>query len=92
MSRYIQINTIVFNDPVRGAVNIKDRRPIPVEDVAFSEAIKRGAYLDEVATRNSVFGVGGETQVYRLFDSNTREIIAAGFTLDNLQRLKVPKG
>jgi hypothetical protein len=92
MSRYVQIDTIAFNDPVRGSVNIKDTRPIPVEDVAFSEAIKKDTMLDEVAVRNGVFGVGGETQVYRLFDQNMRKIVAAGFSLENLQSLKVPKG
>lgn len=92
MSRYIAVDTIVFVDPYRGSVNIKDRRDIPSEDVAFSIDIKNGDMIDEIATRPQVFGTGGETQVYRLFDANMREIVAAGFSLENIQRLKVPRG
>lgn len=92
MSRYLDIDTVVFDDPVRGEVEIKDRRPIPEEEIAFEINLKKGDMLDEIATRNSIFGVGGETQVYRLFDANTREIVAANFSFDNIQKLKIPKG
>lgn len=92
MSRYLEIDTIVFNDPVRGPVQIKDRRPIPEEPIAFEIDLKNRDMLDEIATRNYVFGKGGETQVYRLFDANVREIVDANFSLDNMKRLKIPRG
>lgn len=92
MSRYLSIDTVVFDDPLRGEVEIKDRRPIPSEEIAFEIDIKQGDLLDEIATRPSVFGSGGETQIYRIFDANTREIFAAGLNLDNIKRLKIPRG
>ena len=92
MSRYLDVDTVVFDDPVRGSVQIKDIRPIPEEETGFDIELKNGDLLDEIATRKSVFGMGGETQVYRLFDLNVREIIDAGFNLDNMQRLKIPRG
>ena len=92
MSRYLPIDTIVFDDPLRGEVEIKDRRDIPTEEIAFEIDLKRGDLLDEISTRRTVFGPGGETQVYRIFDANTREIFAAGLSLDNIKRLKIPRG
>lgn len=92
MSRYLPIDTVVFEDPLRGEVEIKDRRSIPSEEIAFEVDLKQGDLLDEIATRRTVYGSGGETQVFRIFDANTREIFAAGLNLDNIKRLKIPRG
>lgn len=89
--RYFLCDDVVFTDHARGAVVIKDRRNIPVEEVRFEIDKKSGELLDETACRPDVFGDNAEMQTYRLFDLNIEQITQNNFDLTKIRKLKIPK-
>ena len=88
--RYFNIDTISFTDANGRTVPIKDTRPISDDQINFEIPIVKGTLLDEVASREEVFGTGSEDQSFRIFDANIAAIFDAQFNLDNVRRLKIP--
>lgn len=88
--RYFDINTISFNDTNGRTVPIKDVRPIPTEVINFVIVVREGDLLDEIASRDLIFGPGFEDQSFRIFDANAAEIFDANFDLSQVRSLKIP--
>ena len=90
MSRYISIDTVSFNDKDGNLFPIKDVRPIPTEPVGITLPLIAGTMVDEVASRDSVYGEFGEGESFRIFDLNVVELTENNFNLSALKALKVP--
>ena len=88
--RYNNIDTIVFEAINGKSYSVKDMREIPVETIKKSIDYTAINTLDEVATRNEVFGEYAEDQTYRIFEANVVEIFDARFDMTKIKRLKIP--
>lgn len=90
MSRYISIDTVSFNDKDENLFPIKDVRPIPSEPVGKTIPIIAGTMMDEIASRDDVYGEFGEGESFRIFDLNVIELTENKFIISELKALKVP--
>jgi len=90
MARFLRVDDIEFTDQNGKTMIIKDWRVISQVATAFQIDIKEGDLLDEVASREEVFGTFGENRSYQLFDQNAVEIVENGFDLSKLKKLRVP--
>lgn len=89
MPRYNNIDTIVFTDVNGIQYSVKDRRPISSQVFAFEIPLKSENYLDEIASRQSIYGRNGEQQAWKLFDLNIVKLTEARFDLSKLKRIKI---
>ena len=88
--RYFNIPTVSFNDANGRTVPVKDVRPIGQEVVDFGITTKEGDLLDEIASREEIFGPGSEDESFRLFDANIVELYEARFDVSKVRRLSIP--
>lgn len=88
--RYFNIDTVSFTNKQGITAPIKEKRPIPKEEISSVISIYENAELDEIATRSEVYGEDSEDQSYRIFDANIIEIVENGYDLSKIRKLKVP--
>lgn len=88
--RYIGISNIVFEYENNRFVEIKDIYDIPEYEISVDTAITKNSMLDEIASRDNVYGEEAEYLSYKLFEANIVQIVDYNFTLDGLSRLKIP--
>ncbi len=90
MSRYINVDTITFTNIDGNSYPVKDTREISVQTINQEIDVDKGDLLDEIASRNEVFGANGEIQTWRLFDANIVTLTENNFQIENIKKLKVP--
>jgi hypothetical protein len=90
MSRYINVDTITFTNFDGNSYPVKDTREISVQTINQEIDVDKGDLLDEIASRNEVFGANGEIQTWRLFDANIVTLTESNFQIENIKKLKVP--
>lgn len=90
MSRYINIPTVIFTDKDGKSYPIKDIRPIPKEETAFTIDLKEGDDIDDIATRPNVYGDGAEGMAYRIWDANIVQMYEADFDTAKMKTLRIP--
>ena len=90
MARYLNVDTLSFTNYHGNTFPVKDIREIPSENIAFEIDVEENTLLDEIASRQEVFGDFGEQQSYRIFDLNIEILTEANFDLTNIKRLKIP--
>ena len=88
--RYTDVDTISFTDSLGNTFAVKDIRDIPSETIGMVLDIRNGERIDEIVSRDIVYGKGGEIQAYRIFEANIVKIIDNLFTIDNLKKLNIP--
>lgn len=88
--RYFDVPVVTFNDANNRVTQVRDLRPIPTQVIDFEIPIKEQDLLDEIASRESIFGPGAEPQSYRIFDANIVELFDAEFDLTRIRRLRIP--
>lgn len=89
MPRYNNIDTIIFEDVNGVEYSVKDMRPISDQTLSFEMKLQGEQYLDEIASRQSVYGQNGEQQSWKLFDLNIVKLTEANFDLTKMKRLKI---
>lgn len=90
MSRYVNIDTISFTDKNEQSFPVKDIRPISDEPIAFTLPVSGAKLLDEIASRQDVYGNFGEGQSHRIFDANIVKLMESKFDLTKLKELNIP--
>jgi hypothetical protein len=90
MSRYINVETITFTNIDGNSYPVKDTREISVQTINQEIDVDKGDLLDEIASRNEVFGANGEIQTWRLFEANIITLTENNFQIENIKKLKVP--
>ena len=88
--RYIKIDTISFTDIDGKQYPIKDIRPIPVYTTLLEIDVREIDRVDEIASREIVYGAGGEDQSFKIFDHNIILFMEAGFDMSKIKTLKIP--
>lgn len=88
--RYINVDNTVYTDPSGNRFTIKQRRDIPNYSFKSNYQPREDEFLDEIASRESVFGEGGEPQTYKLADYNAEILLENHFDLSRVRNLRVP--
>lgn len=87
--RYLNIETLTFEDSRRRKLHIKEMREITPGQAAY--VVDRGETepFDLVASRDDVYGEGGERQAWRLHDSMAVELVDRRFDYSFLRKVRV---
>lgn len=88
--RYEDVDTIEFVDIDGKTYAVKDIRPLEDLTTAVVISVVDGLMLDEVASRNTVFGVDQEGLTYKIFDLNAEKLTEQRFNVNNLSKIKIP--
>lgn len=88
--RYEPIDTISFTNRENVTVNIKDFRPYPVYNTFVALKIKQGDDIDEIATRQGIYGDEAEGESYKIVDNNIIKLFENKFDLGKLTKLDIP--
>jgi hypothetical protein len=88
--RYIPVDTESFTNAQGKTVNIKTMREYPSYEVRTTIKVKSEDKLDEIATRQEVFGEGNELLSYKLFELNRVVLMEKRFDMNKIGKLEIP--
>jgi hypothetical protein len=88
--RYLTIDTVTFTDKTGKQFPVKDMREIPAYDTMFTVTKVAGEMVDEIASREEVYGSEAEDQSFLILEHNLREVCEYSWDLDKLRSLRVP--
>lgn len=89
--RFNNIEIISFTDALGKTYAIRDRRPIPDYVTLFSQIIKQGDEIDEIATRREIYGEGKEADSYKIVEANKETMLDYRFDLSRIKEIKIPQ-
>lgn len=90
MPRFADVETINFTAADKTTYPVKDSRSISDQVLSFEIDKNENDLLDEVASRQEVYGNFGEIQSWRIFDLNIVKLTESNFDLTKINRLKIP--
>lgn len=89
--RYNNSANVTFTDADGNTVSIKEILPVVAPAESFLKVeCEAGSSLDEIASRDSVYGAGSESSAYKIFDENIVELVDARFDMSKIRTLRVP--
>jgi len=88
--RYIGITTYQFIDTNARTVTVKEMRELAPMSIAFTMNHSADEDFDEIASRNYLYGDGGERDVYKLHEANIVAILEANLDYSKLPKIQVP--
>jgi hypothetical protein len=88
--RYLEIDTITYTDKNGKQIPIKDIRPIKPLALSTSVNVKENDLLDDLASRENVYGEFGELLSWRIFDLNIVKLTENNFNMSKIKKLNVP--
>ena len=88
--RYVTVPTISFTGANGVTLPVKDLREIPAYDTSRTINVTSEVSYDELASRRSVYGDGGEGLSYRLWEANIVALVDLGFDVAALPRVGIP--
>jgi hypothetical protein len=88
--RYMNVENINFTTVDNKIVVIKGKRPIPDYNIVTTIQKDEKELLDEIATKEEIYGEGNESLSYLLFEANQKEIVEVDFDLTKIKYLKIP--
>ena len=87
--RYMDIDTIAFEDSNGINYPIKDMRPIPLLPVIFTITKSETEFIDEIVTRDDIYGLNREGDSFKIYDANAVKMVEKRFDFTKIKRLKV---
>ncbi len=87
--RYMDIDTITFEDSNGISYPIKDIRLIPSLPVIFTITKNENEFIDEIVTRDDIYGTNREGDSYKIYDANSIKMVENNFDFTKIKRLKV---
>lgn len=88
--RYFTQDDIVFTNRNGKSFTLKEIREFPKYVTMAILQIQGASSLDEIASREEVYGDDMESQSYKIFEHNAKDIVNAGFDLTKLTTLRIP--
>lgn len=88
--RYFNVDTVSFNDKNGRIAPVKDVRPISDQQINFEILTKESDLLDEIASREEIYGGASEDLSYKIFDANIINLFEVGFDMSKIRRIKIP--
>lgn len=88
--RYFNISEINFTDINGKNYPIKDIRPIPEYSIIMKLRVGENDFIDEIASRDSVYGKGGYRNAYKIFDQNRIKMVENKLDMGKIRVLEIP--
>jgi hypothetical protein len=89
--RWIGVPTAAFTDINGVSRTVHDMKPIETFPAVTVIARNAADDFDEIASREAIYGAGGESQSYKLDEANIVDIFDNLLNYDALSRIKVPR-
>lgn len=89
--RYLNSETHSFTDANGITVSVYEQLPVPALAASFLLVECDGkSSLEEIASRDDMYGTGAEGSSYKIFDENVRDLAEVGYDLAKLRTLRIP--
>jgi hypothetical protein len=89
--RYNNSENISFTDADGNTVSIKAILPVVAKaDTVTKVECNSNTSLEEIASRDSIYGAGSESSSYKIFDENIIELVDARFDMGKIRTLRIP--
>ena len=88
--RDYDLDDIVFTAYDGKTYTIKDMREYPPYQLWFQMNVDGGVELDEIASRNEIYGEGGESEYYKIAEFNKEALFDSKFDLRNMKTIDIP--
>ena len=88
--RYLDIETISFTDQNGKQYPIKNIRIIPTYTHLMTIKKTEKRDIDEIVSRNDIYGAESEADSYKVWDHNIEAIVEARYDLTKLSTLRIP--
>lgn len=85
----MDIDTVTFEDSNGISYLIKDIRPIPSLPVIFTITKSETEFIDEIVTRDDIYGINREGDSFKVYDANAIKMVEKRFDFTKIKRLKV---
>lgn len=90
--RYFSVENVIFTNRFNKTVTIKNVLPItPKADKSVNLRIQDGDNMDEIASRNNIYGENHEMDAFKIFMENVEEIAFANYDMSRLRSLRIPQ-
>lgn len=90
--RYFSIEDVTFTNGFNKTVTIKDILPNSAKpEMSVKLRIQDGDDLDEIASRNNIYGEDHEMDAFKIFMDNVEEIAFANYDISRLRSLRIPQ-
>lgn len=81
---------ISFNDELGNTFPVRDKKDIGTFKTASTIDNVQGAMLDDIASRQEIYGDGAEDLSYTIFEANIEAIVEAGLNEGLVKKLIIP--
>ena len=88
--RYMTIPTISFTDSYGRTHAIKDMREYPTYTTMMMLDTKATDQIDEIATRQDVYGDGAEGDTYKIHEANIEKLFEEKWDMSKIKQLRIP--
>lgn len=88
--RYQEVDSIAFTNVNGVSRLIKDKREFPSYNLQRTIKVSALDELDEICTREEMFGDDSEDLNYKLFEANAEKILDANLDFTNIRTLGIP--
>ena len=92
MPRYAQLDVLSFERLGGETVAVTDIRPLEITNTLFKLPLdKTDDSLDQIASKQDVYGDEAESLAYKLADVNASRIVDSGFNIAKVRELNIPQ-
>ena len=88
--RYQLVDIIVFRNTQGKSITIRSMREYPEYTDSMNIKVRSDDEIDEIASRQEIYGDEGEMESYKIFDANIINIFDAGFDISKLNKVRIP--
>jgi hypothetical protein len=90
--RYQNTPDATFTTSRGKRVLLKDNLPLVERALRYTTVTTDSeSFLDEIASRDELWGEGSESMAYKIFDENITELFENNFDLGVLQSIRIPQ-
>jgi hypothetical protein len=88
--RYNNVPTVSFTTINKQSFPVKDMREIPAYVTAFSLKLQIGDFIDEIASREEIYGEDAEGDSYKIVEANYSLLADYNFDVSKIRELMIP--
>ena len=88
--QYREVDDISFTNVDGFTVLTKDKREIKPYDIRREQEVKEDDDLDEIASREIVFGNATENLVYKIIEANADLIVNTNVDMTRISKIRIP--
>jgi hypothetical protein len=89
--KWQEVADIAFLDASGISYNVKDIKPINIYSNSINVNIDNNVFIDELISRQSVYGEGAENLLQDVVEANIINIVESEFDMTKVKSLMIPK-